>query len=74
MSDDKQEMVKQCLKLFLVDLLLWIVGCHSHLNEEVFATITVKLKEETWSASRVKTAFETLGNALQTKELKTRVH
>ena len=35
----------------------------SHLNEAIFATLTVTLKEELWSLSRGNTAAERVGNA-----------
>ena len=37
------------------------------LNEGIFVTVTVELKEELWSASRGNTDAETLGNAWQGK-------
>ena len=43
----------------------------SHLNEAIFATLTVKLKEELWSLSRGNTAAESVGNAWESKGVKT---
>ena len=39
----------------------------SHLNDAIFATVTVKLKEELWSLSRGNTAAESAGNAWESK-------
>ena len=55
----------------------WICYCElmevfSHLNETIFTTLTVKLKEELWSLSRGNTAAERVGNAWQSKGVKTR--
>ena len=43
----------------------------SHLNEAIFATLPVQLKEELWSLSRGNTAAERVGNAWQSKGVKT---
>ena len=43
----------------------------SHLNEAIFATLTVKLEEELWSLSRRNTAAERVSNAWQNKGVKT---
>ena len=43
----------------------------SHLNDAIFATLTVKLKEELWSLSRGNTAAERVGNGWQSKGVKT---
>ena len=43
----------------------------SHLNEAIFATLTVKLKEELWSLSKGNTVAERVGNAWQSKGGKT---
>ena len=43
----------------------------SHLNDAIFATLTVKLKEELWSLSRGNTAAESVGNAWESKGVKT---
>ena len=43
----------------------------SHVNEAIFATLTVKLKEELWSLSRGNTAAESVGNAWESKGVKT---
>ena len=43
----------------------------SHLNDAIFATVTVKLKEELWSLSRGNTAAESAGNAWESKGVKT---
>ena len=41
------------------------------LNKGIFATVTVELKEELRSVSKGNTAAETLGNAWQSKGVKT---
>ena len=43
----------------------------SHLNEAIFATLTVKLEEELWSPSRGNTATVRVGNGWQSKGVKT---
>ena len=43
----------------------------SHLNKPIFATLTVELKEELWSLSRGNTAAESVGNAWESKGVKT---
>ena len=43
----------------------------SHLNEAIFATVTVKLRQELWSLSRGNRAAERVGNAWQSKAVKT---
>ena len=43
----------------------------SHINEAIFATVTVKLKVELWSLSRENTTAQRVGNAWQSKRVKT---
>ena len=55
----------------------WICYCElmevfSHLNEAIFATVNVKLKEELWSLSRGNIAAERVENTSPSKGVKTR--
>ena len=43
----------------------------SHLNEAIFATVTVKLEEEVWSLGRGNKAAESAANARESKSVKT---